>query len=173
MPEDKFPWDSLFRGGGGGREEFPSLFRRREGKEPGEGMWEKWKRICPRTKWIVGIVIVVLVVVILSASWLSTFYTDYLWYKEVGYTSVFWKRIVTQIWLFFAFGLLFFAILYGNVWLARRFTPRYEKPAGELSQVEESMARFREAAGKWLDRGLLAISILIAFIVGWTSAGQW
>lgn len=173
MPEDKFPWESIFRGGGGDRGDMPSIFRRKEGKEPGVGFQERWKKIKPRTKWTVGIIIAVLVVLALSASWLSTFYTDYLWYKEVGYTSVFWKRIVTQIWLFFAFGLLFFVLLYGNIWLARRFTPKYKKPEAGASSVDESVARFREAAGKWLDRGLLAGSVLVSFIVGWVSAGQW
>jgi len=173
VPDQKFPWDSLFRGGGGDGGELPSIFRRKEGKASGEGFKERWEKIKPRTKWIVGIVIIVLIVIFLSASWLATFYTDLLWYDEVGYTSIFWKRIVTQIWLFFAFGLVFFVILYGNIWLARRFTPRYEKPAGELSPVEESLARFRERAGKWLGRGLLISSALIALVVGWTSAGQW
>ena len=173
MPDQKFPWDSLFRGGGGDGGELPSIFRRKEGKASGEGFKERWEKIKPRTKWIVGIVIIVLIVIFLSASWLATFYTDLLWYDEVGYTSIFWKRIVTQIWLFFAFGLVFFVILYGNIWLARRFTPRFEKPAGELSPVEESLARFRERAGKWLDRGLILISAFIALVVGWTSAGQW
>ena len=173
VPEDKFPWDSIFRGGGGEGGETPSIFRRKEGEEFGKGFKERWGKISSRTKWIVGIIIIVLVVLILSASWLSTFYTDYLWYKEVGYTSVFWKRIVTQIWLFFAFGLLFFILLYGNVWLARRFTPKYEKPAMDLSPVEESLARFREGTGRWLDRGILAACIIISFIVGWMSSRQW
>mgnify|MGYP001054826326 CR=1 FL=1 len=62
MPEEKFPWDSLFRGGGGGEGELPSIFRRKDGKKPGDGFKERWGRIKPRTKWIVGIIIVVLVV---------------------------------------------------------------------------------------------------------------
>ncbi len=174
VPEEKFPWDSLFRGGGGAGDELPSLFRRRKGKKKqGGGPDGRWSRIKPRTKWIVGIVVVVLVVLILSASWLSTFYTDYLWYDEVGYTSVFWKRIVTQIWLFFAFGLLFFVLFYGNIWLAKRFTPRYEKPPQGVSTMEETVAHFRESAGKWLGRGLLIASALISFVVGWTSSSQW
>ncbi|MEW6554800.1 MAG: UPF0182 family protein [Actinomycetota bacterium] len=172
MPEDKFPWDSLFKGGGEGGE-LPSIFRRKKGKSSGEGFKEKWGKIKPRTKWIVGIIIIVLVILVLSASWLATFYTDLLWYDEVGYTSIFWKRIVTQIWLFFAFGLLFFVILYGNIWLARRFTPRYERPSGDLNQVEETLANFREKAGKWLGRGLLVGSVFVSLVVGWASAAQW
>ncbi len=120
-----------------------------------------------------GIVLLVLLVLVLSASWLSTFYTDYLWYGEVGYTSVFWKRIATQVWLFFAFAVLFFALFYGNIYLARRLTPRYQRPPAALSPVEESVLRFRESAGRWLDRGLLAGSVLISLLVGWGSAGQW
>lgn len=137
------------------------------------GFRERWDKISSRTKWIVGIIVVVLVVLILSASWISTFYTDYLWYKEVGYTSVFWKRVATQIWLFFVFGALFFALFYGNIYLAKRLTPRYERLRAELSPVEESVLRFRESAGRWLDRGLLVASALIAFVVAWSSAGQW
>jgi len=174
VPEEKFPWDSLFRGGGGGDQgEFPSLFRRKEGEEFGKKFKERWGRIKPRTKWIVGIILIIIIVLILSASWLSTFYTDYLWYSEVGYTSVFWKRIWTQVWLFFVFAAIFFVLLYVNVWLARRFTPRYERPKGEVSPVEESIARFRESAGRWLNRGILLLSVIISLIVGWASAGQW
>ena len=173
MPEDRFPWDSIFRGGGGEGEEPPFIFRRKEGESFGKGFKERWDKIGSKTKWIVGIIIIVLVVLILSASWLSTFYTDYLWYKEVGKTSIFWKVIWTKIWLFFAFGLLFFAILYGNLWMARRFTPRYEKPAGDISPIEESVARFREGAGHWLDRGILVLCIIASFVVGWTSSSQW
>jgi uncharacterized membrane protein (UPF0182 family) len=174
VPEEKFPWDSLFRGGDGGdKGEFPSLFRRKDGEEFGKKFKERWGGIKPRTKWIVGIILILIIVLILSASWLSTFYTDYLWYSEVGYTSVFWKRIWTQVWLFFVFTALFFVLLYVNVWLARRLTPRYERPKGDVSPVEESIGKFREGAGRWLGRGILIVTIIISFIVGWASAGQW
>ena len=170
MESDRFPWESLFRRPG--REEVPFL-RRKEGGEEGGGFRERWKKVRPRTKWIVGIIVLVLLALLLGASWLSTFYTDYLWYREVGYTSVFWKRIVTQVWLFFAFAALFFAIFYGNIYLARRLTPRYERPPSELSPVEESVLRFRERAGRWLDRGLIVGSGVVSLFVGWASAAQW
>lgn len=170
MENERFPWESLFRRPG--REDLPFV-RRREGKDEGGGFRERWEKISPRTKWVVGVIVLVLLVLVLSASWLSTFYTDYLWYKEVGYTSVFWKRVVTQIWLFFVFAALFFALFYGNIYLAKRLTPRYERPPSELSPVEESVLRFREGAGKWLDRGLLVGSVLVSLLVGWGSAAQW
>ena len=169
MPQEGFPWESLFRREGG---EPPPFFRRRSGGEGG-GFRRRWERVSNRTRIIAAVIIVVLVVLILSAGWLSTFYTDYLWYQEVGYTSVFWKRVTTQIWLFFAFALLFFAVFYGNIYAARKLTPRYEAAPARLSPVEESLQRFRESAGRWLDRGLLAGSALISFLVGWSSAGQW
>ncbi|MGQ9475459.1 MAG: UPF0182 family membrane protein [Actinomycetota bacterium] len=170
MENERFPWESLFRRPG--RENLP-FGRRREGKDEGGGLRERWEKISPRTKWVVGVIVLVLLVLVLSASWLSTFYTDYLWYKEVGYTSVFWKRVVTQVWLFFVFAALFFALFYGNIYLAKRLTPRYERPPSELSPVEESVLRFREGAGRWLDRGLLVGSVLVSLLVGWGSAAQW
>ncbi len=173
MPEEKFPWESLFRGGSGDGGGFPGFFRGKEKKGTSPTLKERWDNIKPRTKWIVGIAILLLVALFFSASWLSTFYTDLLWYDEVGYTSVFWKRIVTQIWLFFAFGLLFFVIFYGNIRLARYLVPRYEKPEANLTPLEETLQNFRERAGKWLDRSFVILSAVVSVIVGWASAAQW
>ncbi|MHB1325033.1 MAG: UPF0182 family membrane protein [Thermoleophilia bacterium] len=53
-------------------------------------------------------------------------YTEWLWFGEVGFTSVFWKMIYTQVGLALAAGAIFFGIVYGNVMLARRMSPRYQ-----------------------------------------------
>ena len=137
MPEPRFPWDELLRGGNGGKRKPPDG----DNVSPiGGGARRWWKNVSSRTKWILAIVIAVIVVVVLSASWLSKFFTDYLWFKEVNYTSVFWKEIVTKIWVFFLFGVVFFVLLYGNIWIARRLTPEYEVNAEEGTSVEEALA---------------------------------
>lgn len=169
MPQEKFSWEELFKGG-----KWPFATTSR-GRRRGTAGMDKglWSRTSKRTKIIVGIILLVLLVIILSASWLSTFYTDYLWFREVGFTSIFWKVFWTKIWVFFLFGTLFFVILYGNLYLAQRFIPKYEVLEDQANTIEATLANFRQKAGKWLGRGLLALSLLISFFVGWGSAGQW
>ncbi|MGH2660747.1 MAG: UPF0182 family protein, partial [Actinomycetota bacterium] len=43
---------------------------------------------------------------------LSGFFVDLLWFREVGYTQVFWTILRTKIALGLIFGAAFFAILY-------------------------------------------------------------
>ena len=44
-----------------------------------------------------GVIVVILLVVIAGFSGLVNFITDYLWFKELGYTSVFFKQLFTQL----------------------------------------------------------------------------
>lgn len=44
-----------------------------------------------------GIIIVILLVIIAGFSGLIKFITDYLWFRELGYTSVFFKKLFTQL----------------------------------------------------------------------------
>lgn len=66
--------------------------------------------------WIVGIAIVLLLLFLLKP--FATLYTDYLWFHALGYGSVFGTRFAAQIWLFFIFAVLFWAIGGANVLLA-------------------------------------------------------
>ncbi len=176
MAEQKSPWDDFLSG-----EFFEKLKKKRQeaakggsggaggdgsGKGPGKSI------LSTRAKIIIGVVVLVLAVIILSASWLSTFYTDYLWYNEVGQTGVFWKVITTKIWVFFLFGTVFFLIFYLNIYLARRLTPKYEL-VEKGNALEQGLSDFRNKAGKWLGRGLLAGSLLLSILVGWAAGHQW
>jgi uncharacterized membrane protein (UPF0182 family) len=48
----------------------------------------------------------------------ATLYTDYLWFKALGYGSVFGTRFAAQIWSFFIFAIAFWVIGTANVLLA-------------------------------------------------------
>ncbi|MEJ5186769.1 MAG: UPF0182 family protein [Candidatus Geothermincolales bacterium] len=164
-------WERFFPGGERGFRA-PS-FRGGEGKGGSPGWWERIKASRPTTRWIIAILVIALAVIVFAGNWLATFYTDLLWYREVGQASIFWKRIWAQVLLFLVSGAVFFAILYSNLWLARRLTPRYERPLVSLSPLEESVARFRERAGRWLDRGILVFSIVVSLLAGWNTAAHW
>ncbi len=57
--------------------------------------------------------IVTLVVLLLSSNLLAYFYTDLLWFQEVGLTSVLWKSLGTQVLV----GVIVGAV---NLWLLLR-----------------------------------------------------
>ena len=51
--------------------------------------------------------------------WLASFFTDWLWFKEIGFQTVFATSLVWRIGLFFLGAALAFVYFYGNVRLAR------------------------------------------------------
>src|SRR5205085_5219042 len=65
--------------------------------------------------WIVAILFGGMVVV----PWLASFFTDWLWFKEIGFQTVFATSLVWRIALFVVGAALAFAYFYGNVRLAR------------------------------------------------------
>ena len=79
-------------------------------------------------------------------------YTDFLWFKEVGYTNVFTATIAAKLTMFAVFGAAFFGLLYGNVFYARRL-------ASEQGD-RLLMQRFGPQWGGMLQRGLGWILLL-------------
>ncbi|SPF01999.1 hypothetical protein SMA5143A_2754 [Streptomyces sp. MA5143a] len=97
------------------------------------------------------------------------FWTDWLWYRSVNYSSVFTTTLWTKIGLFFVFGLLMAASVGFNIWLAHRLRP----PLSAMSMEQQSLDRYRMGIApykKWL---LLGITALVGLIAGASASGQW
>lgn len=97
------------------------------------------------------------------------FWTDWLWYRSVHYSSVFTTTLWTKIGLFFVFGLLMAASVGVNIWLAHRLRP----PLSAMSTEQQSLDRYRMGIApykKWL---LLAITSLVGLIAYASASGQW
>ena len=63
-------------------------------------------------------------------------WTDALWFRSVGFDSVFWTRIGAQFALFLVGLILALVVLLGNLWLAGRFSPApTDRPRGNLRGV--------------------------------------
>jgi len=65
--------------------------------------------------WIVAAVFIALIVV----PWFASFFTDWLWFKEIGFQTVFATSLIWRIVLFLVGGGFAFAYFYGNVRIAR------------------------------------------------------
>ncbi|MGW5732440.1 MULTISPECIES: UPF0182 family membrane protein [Streptomyces] len=112
-----------------------------------------------------GILAVLAMVFVMFAG----FWTDWLWYRSVNYSSVFTTTLWTKIGLFFVFGLLMAAAVGLNIWLAHRLRP----PLSAMSMEQQSLDRYRMSIApykKWL---LLGIATLVGLIAGASAAGQW
>ncbi|HUQ98978.1 MAG TPA: UPF0182 family protein [Gemmatimonadaceae bacterium] len=67
---------------------------------------------------LLGLIAAAFVVMILLP-WLASFFTDWLWFSEIGFQSVFIRSLVWRLVLFLIGGIVAFAYLYGNVRIAR------------------------------------------------------
>ncbi|GGU53255.1 UPF0182 protein [Streptomyces lavendofoliae] len=97
------------------------------------------------------------------------FWTDWLWYRSVHYSSVFTTTLWTKIGLFAVFGLLMAVAVGLNIWLAHRLRP----PLSAMSLEQQSLDRYRMGVAPYKKWVLLAITALIGLIAGASASGQW
>ncbi|MEU0037626.1 UPF0182 family protein [Streptomyces sp. NPDC006333] len=111
----------------------------------------------------------VLVVLAMAFVMFAGFWTDWLWYRSVHYSSVFTTTLWTKIGLFFVFGLLMAAAVGVNIWLAHRLRP----PLSAMSMEQQSLDRYRMGIAPYKRWLLLGITALVGLIAGASASGQW
>jgi uncharacterized membrane protein (UPF0182 family) len=122
------------------------------------------------TRWrLVAILVVVLLIVLLfSLRGIAGFWTDYLWFNEIGYGSV-WSRLITARFVpALVFTAAFFVAVYGNLVIADRIAPQYVPTA-----QEDLAERYRRVVAPYAGRLRLGVAILFAFIAGSVASGNW
>ncbi|MFJ6212906.1 UPF0182 family protein [Streptomyces sp. NPDC092296] len=97
------------------------------------------------------------------------FWTDWLWYRSVHYSSVFSTRLETKLGLFAVFGLLMALVVGLNIWLAHRLRP----PLSAMSVEQQSLDRYRLGVAPYRRWLLLGFSVVVGLIAGGTASGQW
>ncbi|MBK3570664.1 MULTISPECIES: UPF0182 family protein [unclassified Streptomyces] len=111
----------------------------------------------------------VLAVLGMAFTMFAGFWTDWLWYRSVHYSSVFTTTLTTKIGLFFVFGLLMAAAVGVNIWLAHRLRP----PLSAMSMEQQSLDRYRMGIAPYKRWLLLAITSLVGLIAGASASSQW
>ncbi|MBL1095850.1 UPF0182 family membrane protein [Streptomyces coffeae] len=97
------------------------------------------------------------------------FWTDWLWYRSLHYSSVFSTTLKTKIGLFAVFGALMAVAVGLNIWLAHRLRP----PLSAMSLEQQSLDRYRMGIAPFKKWVLLAVTALVGLIAGASAAGQW
>ncbi|MEU7701473.1 UPF0182 family protein [Streptomyces sp. NPDC015492] len=111
----------------------------------------------------------VLAVLAMAFVMFAGFWTDWLWYRSVDYSSVFTTTLWTKIGLFAVFGLLMGLAVGLNIWLAYRLRP----PLSAMSLEQQSLDRYRMGLAPFKKWVLLAVTALVALIAGASASGQW
>src|SRR5437763_325068 len=123
----------------------------------------------PRRARIVVPVIVAIVVLIIALSVYVALYTDLLWFRSVGFSTVFTRRLTTQVVLFFVFGVAMALIVGANAVVAYRTRPPFRPMSPEQQQLES----LRVALHPYRAWALGVVLLIIGLITGSAAAGRW
>ncbi|WP_405555494.1 UPF0182 family protein [Streptomyces canus] len=111
----------------------------------------------------------VLAVLGMAFTMFAGFWTDWLWYRSVNYSSVFTTTLWTKIGLFFVFGVLMALAVGFNIWLAHRLRP----PLSAMSMEQQNLDRYRMGIAPYKRWLLLGIVSLVGLIAGASASSQW
>lgn len=111
----------------------------------------------------------VLILVALLFVFVSTtgFYTDILWYRQLGFESVFFTQIWAKVGLFAAAAVGMGLVLGVNLYIANRIRPIYPR------LDKDPFAAYREGIEKARKLLLVGIPVGIGIIAGVSSVGNW
>ncbi|MEO7260335.1 MAG: UPF0182 family protein, partial [Jatrophihabitantaceae bacterium] len=125
-------------------------------------------RVSRRGKIVIGVLASLFVLLSVLGS-LVRVYTNWLWFGEVGFRSVFSTILWTRIVLFLTVGLALVAIIGANVFLAYRMRP----PFRPISQEQENLERYRVALEPRKRLIFGALVTLIFIVAGMSAQGNW
>ncbi len=110
-----------------------------------------------------------IVFLILAAlNWGRTFYTDWLWFSNLGYEAVLLKRVTTQVWLYLVGMVVFLMLAIPNVFSAYRST------AGIPWNLEQQISTSNyETARKLLLWAGLGLAVILSLFMASSPAGRW
>lgn len=118
----------------------------------------------PKRAIVIGSVIALL----LGANFFAYFYTDVLWFQELGITSVLWKGLQTQFLVGGVIGLVVGFFVWLNLWIASRSGPVYS-----LTAANDPIDQYREMIAPHAGWIRFAVAAVIGFFTGVVASGGW
>ena len=112
---------------------------------------------------------IVLVLAFFGLTTFANFYTNVLWYRDVGFGGVYSRLLWTKIALFGIFGVLMAVMVVVNMVIAFRVRPLFHPQSPEQSGLD----RYRQAVTPirtWL---VIGVGVLLGLFAGTSGAGEW
>jgi uncharacterized membrane protein (UPF0182 family) len=118
--------------------------------------------------WLI-VVAALLIILLTSIRGIAGFYTDYLWFKELGQTGV-WRGVLgAKILLTVLFIGVFFLAMLANLVIAERLAPRFRM----LGPEDEIVQRYRDLVGRHAGKVRIGLAAVLALIAGGGVSSQW
>jgi uncharacterized protein len=108
-------------------------------------------------------------VLMIGSVMFAGFWTDWLWYRSVHYSSVFSTMLWTKFGLFCVFGVLMASVVGVNLYLAYRLRP----PLSAMSLEQQSLDRYRMGLAPYRRWVLAGVCAAVGLIAGGSAATQW
>jgi uncharacterized protein len=121
-----------------------------------------------RSRLLVPVIMILVVLVVVFLAFTAV-WTDMLWYRSVGFSSVYTKQLVTRVVLFFSAGLIMVVLLGVNIVTAYRVRPAYRPTSPE----QQGLDRYRAVVDphrRLIVGGLLT---LVGLLTASAASGQW
>src|SRR5271165_2443477 len=118
--------------------------------------------------WVLGAVVFLIVAVIVVQG-LANFYTNYLWYRSVSFTTVWRLMVETKLELAAVFVGVFFVACWVSLWVVDAVAPRALLVSPEL----EIVRRYQQVVAGHTFALRTVVSLILALILGVSTDGQW
>jgi hypothetical protein len=124
--------------------------------------FDRFRRMMRWGFWLLGLLLLWTLL-----NWAGEFYTDWLWFGELGYESVLLKIVATRVALFAAATVVFLALALPNLYLAARFTDRPPLATAPVDPLDFHFVH------KYLVRVVAVAALVAAFLVALYPAAEW
>ena len=116
-----------------------------------------------------AIVVAVVIAILLGSNFFAYFYTDVLWFQELGITSVLWKGLQIQFVVGAVTAVVVALFLWLNLWIASRSGPVYSLTTTTNDPVEQ----YREMVMPYMRWIRIGVAALVGFFTGLVASGSW
>ena len=114
---------------------------------------------------VVGVLVLILLWSVISI------YPDWLWFGNLGFSSVFWTMILSKFGFGFVVWVVLIIILSLNLYVAQRLCP--ERAPGSPFRDEGGYFSQIGLSGKAFNYLLIAFLLLVSFIIASKGSAQW
>lgn len=119
-----------------------------------------------RTRRIVAISLAIIVALVVAFFIFANLYADWLWYNQLGYSSVLFTQWIARV-VMFAVGFLGMGLpVWLAIQLAYRLRPVYARLSSQLDRYQEVVEPLRRLA-------MWGIPIFFGFFAGFATSAQW
>ncbi len=136
------------------------------------GFGARFKKGLTKPKIVILVIVALIIIFFLIIAPFADFYTDALWYNQLGFQNLFWKTLIAKILSVIFFGAIFFAIIFTNIQIARKLSPE-QRIDLEGSPLEGIVKLIQETWTKLVRVIVVVFCVFTAFISGFGWGANW